>query len=220
MTYTEDNICRWFKLTILLFLSSISVTLYAQEAIPDTILVKTELGHMTTDTTRYYVIHGSREMVIDISSEKKDTVFIDEISDDIRTYYQRELDILKIRALPIEKVYANMVFDYFTIGESIESVTKRLGKKKIQETYTGYQVSFYDKFSKKNEVFDFEFRGGKLWTIQRQSTNTLPTNDVWEAFELVQIEENLNNLENACKALNKKTNSKKSKSKKRKSKRR
>ena len=204
---------KTIQLIIPFFLSFISISFYGQESIPDTILVKTELGHMITDTTRYYVIHGSREMVIDISNEKKDTVFFDDISEEIRDCYQRQLELLEIRALPIEKVYADMVFDYFTIGESIESVTKRLGKKKIHVSGNCYQIAFYDKFSKKNEVFDLIFSDGKIWSIQRQSTNTLPTNDVWEAFELVQIEENLNNLENVCKALNKKKNSKKKRKK-------
>ena len=206
---------KTIQLIIPFFLSFISISFYGQEIIPDTILVRTELGPMIADTTRYYVVHGSKEMIIEISNGKKDTLFDNGISDDIKELYDRQLELIKIRNLPIEKIYANMVFDYFIIGETIESVTKRLGKKKINVNNTGYKVTFYDKFSKKNEVFDFEFRDGKLWTIHRQSTNTLPTNDVWEAFELVQIEENLNNLENVCKALNKKKNSKKKRKKRR-----
>jgi len=204
---------KTFKHIIILFLSFISFSLYGQEVIPDTILVRTEFGPMITDTTRHYVVHGSQEMVINISNEKKDSVFFNEISNDIRKLYDQQLELIKIRALPIDKIYADMVFDYFLIGETIENVTKKLGKKKIHVTYTGYQVAFYDKYSKKNEVFDFEFRGGKLWTIHRQSTNTLPTNDVWEAFELVEIEQNLKDLNAAVEKLKakktKKSNQKK-----------
>ena len=57
---------KTIQLIIPFFLSFISISFYGQEIIPDTILVRTELGPMIADTTRYYVVHGSKEMIIEI----------------------------------------------------------------------------------------------------------------------------------------------------------
>lgn len=108
--------------------------------------------------------------------------------------YRAELNIRKLRELPIEKVDADLVFTYFEIGESIEDVTRRLGKKKVHVSNRGYEVVFFNKFSKRNEVFELCFINGKLSSISRPSINTLPTNNVWMAFQLLELKDILDSL--------------------------
>ena len=91
-------------------------------------------------------------------------------------------------------IYIFNIFTYFTIGETIEEVTRRLGKKKVHVGNRGYEVLFYNKFSKRNELFEFRFVDGKLSSISRPSTNTLPTNNVWMAFKLLEMKDVLESL--------------------------
>ena len=67
---------------------------------------------------KHYVIDGKREMRIYISDEKRDTTIFADICDYTMEKYRAELNIRKIRELPIEKVDADLVFTYFEIGES------------------------------------------------------------------------------------------------------
>ena len=48
--------------------------------------------------------------------------------------------------------------------------------------------------AKKDEVFELCFINGKLSSIGRPSTNTLPTNNVWMAFQLLELKDILDNL--------------------------
>lgn len=158
----------------------------------DTMLVWTTKSPFYEE--KHYVIDGKREMRIYISDEKRDTTIFADICDYTMEKYRAELNIRKIRELPIEKVDADLVFTYFEIGESIEDVTRRLGKKKVHISNRGYEVVFFNKFSKKNEVFELCFINGKLSSISRPSTNTLPTNNVWMAFQLLELKDILDNL--------------------------
>ena len=154
----------------------------------DTMLVWTTKTPLSEE--KHYVIDGKQEMRIYISDEKKDTTIFADICDYTMEKYKAELNSRKIRELPIEKIDADLVFTYFTIGESVEDVTRRLGKKKVHVSNRGYEVVFFNKFSKKNEVFELCFINGKL-----SSTNTLPTNNVWMAFQLLELKDILDNLE-------------------------
>lgn len=192
------------KTFLLAFLSLFAQSFYGQPQKSDTVYVHTWDAPTISYLCKYYVIGGNRLMRVSISKdsiEKKDTTFYDEIDDETMYLYKGILKREKIRALPIEKVEADMVFDYFCIGDSIDKITKQLGRKKIYVYPGGYKVPFYNKFSKKSEVFDFRFMGGKLWNISRPSTNTLPTNNVWAAFHLIQLKESLEDLEVAIKKL-------------------
>lgn len=158
----------------------------------DTMLVWTTKSPFYEE--KHYVIDGKHEMRIYISDEKRDTTIFADICDYTMEKYRAELNIRKIRELPIEKVDADLVFTYFEIGESIEDVTRRLGKKKVHVSNRGYEVVFFNKFSKRNEVFELCFINGKLSSISRPSINTLPTNNVWMAFQLLELKDILDSL--------------------------
>ena len=134
-------------------------------------------------------------MVVYSTEEKQDTTFYDDLSKETEKAYIEELNLIKFRQLPISKVDADKVFYYFRIGEPIESVTKRLGNKKVHITPRGYEVPFYNSFRKKKELFEFTFMDGKLSSMSRASTNTLPTNDVWLAFNIMPFKNQMKNLE-------------------------
>lgn len=170
--------------------SSKSLTNFAHEE--DTMLAWTTKTPFSEE--KHYVIDGTREMRIYISDEKKDTTIFADICDYTMEKYKAELNKRKIQKLPIEKIDADLVFTYFTIGESIEEVTRRLGKKKVHVSNRGYEVIFFNKFSKRNEVFELCFINGKLSSINRPSTNTLPTNNVWMAFQLLELKDILENM--------------------------
>lgn len=158
----------------------------------DTILVWTTKTPLYEE--KHYVIDGCREMRIYVSGEKIDTTVFEDVCDYTMDKYKEELYRRKIRKLPVEKIDADLVFIYFPVGESIEKVTQRLGKKKVHVTNRGYEVLFFNKFSKKNEVFELCFIDGKLASISRPSTNSLPTNNVWMAFQLLELKDVLEDL--------------------------
>lgn len=171
------------------------------QSLSDTILVATDKANFAV--TKYFVLGGTREMVVYQSKEKCDTTFYEDLSDFTKEAYNKELKLIKIRQKHISKINADEVFDYFSIGDSIGNVTKRLGSKKIHITPRGYEVAFYNNKRKKNEIFEFSFFDGKLSSIGRSATNTLPTNDVWLAFKLIPFKEEMNNLEHLIKKLKK-----------------
>lgn len=187
------------KYFITLLLSFIGSDIFAQIGINDTILVLTDKNDVSI--TQHYVVNGSKEMVIYASKVKRDTTFYDNLCEETAAAYDRKLYLIKLRQLPVSKINANQVFSYFNIGDSIEEVTKRLGNKKIHITPKGYEVSFYNSFSKKHEVFEFTFWDGKLSSMSRAATNSLPTNDVWLAFNILPLKEDMNNLEALIKKL-------------------
>lgn len=181
------------KYFITLLLSFVGNYVFAQTDIPDTLLVRTDNDYLSV--TRYYVVGRTKEMVVYSTAEKQDTTFYDDLSKETEKAYIEELNLIKFRQLPISKVDADKVFSYFRIGEPIESVTKRLGNKKVHITPRGYEVPFYNSFRKKKELFEFTFMDGKLSSMSRASTNTLPTNDVWLAFNIMPFKDQMKNLE-------------------------
>ncbi|MEE0671143.1 hypothetical protein [Prevotella sp.] len=181
------------KYFISLLLSFVGEYVFAQTNIPDTLLVRTDKNDLSV--TRYYVVGRTKEMIVYSSAEKQDTTIYDDLCEETKEAYVKELNIMKFRQLPISKIGADKVFSYFRIGESIESVTKRLGNKKVHITPRGYEVPFYNSFRKKNEIFEFTFIDGKLSSMGRASTNTLPTNDVWLAFNIMPLKEQMKDLE-------------------------
>ncbi len=181
------------KYFITLLLSFVGNYVFAQTDIPDTLLVRTDNDYLSV--TRYYVVGRTKEMVVYSTEEKQDTTFYDDLSKETEKAYIEELNLIKFRQLPISKVDADKVFYYFRIGEPIESVTKRLGNKKVHITPRGYEVPFYNSFRKKKELFEFTFMDGKLSSMSRASTNTLPTNDVWLAFNIMPFKNQMKNLE-------------------------
>lgn len=181
------------KYFITLLLSFVGNYVFAQTDIPDTLLVRTDNDYLSV--TRYYVVGRTKEMVVYSTEEKQDTTFYDDLSKETEKAYIEELNLIKFRQLPISKVDADKFFYYFRIGEPIESVTKRLGNKKVHITPRGYEVPFYNSFRKKKELFEFTFMDGKLSSMSRASTNTLPTNDVWLAFNIMPFKNQMKNLE-------------------------
>lgn len=181
------------KYFITLLLSFVGNYVFAQTDIPDTLLVRTDNDYLSV--IRYYVVGRTKEMVVYSTAEKQDTTFYDDLSKETEKAYIEELNLIKFRQLPISKVDADKVFYYFRIGEPIESVTKRLGNKKVHITPRGYEIPFYNSFRKKKELFEFTFMDGKLSSMSRASTNTLPTNDVWLAFNIMPFKNQMKNLE-------------------------
>lgn len=187
---TSLHMIRYF---ITLLLSFVGNYVFAQTDIPDTLLVRTDNDYLSV--TRYYVVARTKEMIVYSTAEKQDTTFYDSLSEETEEAYIKESNLIKFRQLPISKIDADKVFSYFRIGESIESVTKRLGYKKVHVTPRGYEVSFYNSFRKKNEIFEFTFMFGKLSSMSRASTNTLPTNDIWLAFNIMPFIKQMKDLE-------------------------
>ena len=186
------------KIIITSILAAITIVSFAQNDL-DTLLVRTDKNEISV--TKYFVVNGCKEMIVHISNNKCDTTFYDDMSELTREAYIKELKLAKLRQKPISQIYADDVFNYFEIKDSITNVTKRLRNKKIHVTPRGYEVAFYNKFLKRNEIFEFTFFEGKLSSISRASINTLPTNDVWLAFQLMPLKEELNNLEIAIKKM-------------------
>lgn len=50
-------------------------------------------------------------------------------------------------------------------------------------------------------LFQFTFWDGKLASIKRESTNTMPTNDVWSAFMLLEAVDTFRDLGKALEIL-------------------
>lgn len=175
----------------------------ATVSIPDTVLIRTDRGNVIT--SRFYVVNGTNLMRISHNSEteKCDTTFFAGLDEDDRTRYNKEVYLIKLRSKPIEQINDREAFNYFQIGDSIEYFLSKLGSKKVRISYTGYQLSFPDEFSGKPQVIEYKFwDDGILHGIERiTEINTLPTNDVWTAFQLMQIKDSLNDLENAVKLL-------------------
>lgn len=174
----------------------------SQISIPDTVLIRTDRG--STITSRFYVIKGKDMIRVDFysNSEKCDTAFFEGLDEDDKRRYNHEVYLIKLRSKPIEQINDREAFSYFEIGDSIQHFTSRLGSKKVHVSYTGYQLTFPDEITKKPQVIEFCFYDGILKKIERvTSVNSLPTNDVWTAFQLMQIKESLNDLENAINLL-------------------
>ncbi|MBS7377653.1 MAG: hypothetical protein KIG42_06630 [Paludibacteraceae bacterium] len=177
-----------------------SVITYAQE---DTL-------HISTDKrdgivfSRYYVINDSQFMIVHYNKEKNDTIMEDSIPEYYQEHYKREVRIRDIKKKDVSKIDADEVFDYF-FGLTEEELLQKLSNKMVAVDLDGsYQVAFFNKFSKKNEVFSFKIWDGKVSRISRPSTNTLPTNDVWTAFQIIQLKEYLGDMEALIQQLRKK----------------
>lgn len=171
-------------------------------SIPDTILIRTDKGNMIISC--FYVISGKNIMRVSHNqkTEKRDTVFYEGMDEDSEGRYRREVYLLKLKSKPIEQINDREAFDYFSIGDSIQAFTSRLGNKKVHVSYTGYQLIFPDELTKKPQVIEFVFWDGILKKIERiTKVNSLPTNDVWTAFQLMQVKESLNDLEKAINLL-------------------
>lgn len=181
----------------------------SQVSIPDTVLIRTDRGNAIT--SRFYTIKGKDLMRVDLysNSEKFDTTFFEGLDEDDKRRYNHEIYLIKLRRKPIEQINDREAFSYFEIGDSIQHFTSRLGSKKVHVSYTGYQLTFPDEITKKPQVIEFCFYDGILKRIERvTSINSLPTNDVWTAFQLMQIKESLNDLEKAINLLRSKNQTK------------
>ena len=186
--------------SILCFLT-ISSLVYAQNQIPDTILVKTVKNPVFHQ--KHYVLMGETEMIVYFGEEKNDTAYYSPLDAEILPYYQRALSIYNLRLKPVNKIDADEVFDYFPMGSSPEEVIRLLGNKKVSISDNTLEVVFYNHWHKKNEVFTFKFHEGQLYDISRPGTSTLPTSDLRTAFQLVELKSNLKQLEKVVEQLSK-----------------
>ena len=175
------------KLLLFLFISFFCVGLcYAQRkstttldsniAVPDTVLIRTDRGN--TITSRFYVIKGKDLIRIDqySNSEKCDTTFFEGLDEDDKRRYNHEVYLINLRSKPIEQINDREAFSYFEIGDSIQYFTSRLGSKKVHVSYTGYQLTFPDEFTKKPQVIEFCFYDGILKKIERITSVKLIAN--------------------------------------------
>ena len=172
-----------------------------QDQIPDTLLVRTVRNPITDQ--KHYVLKGTTEMIVYFGKEKNDTVYYSPLDSDILPDYERALRIYNLRLKPIKEIDADDVFDYFPLGTTPEEIIQMLGDKQVAISDNLLQVAFYNHWSKKNEIFSFLFKDGKLYGITRPSTNTLPTDDVWVAFQLLELQSNIQKLQQALERLSK-----------------
>lgn len=188
------------KILLIIFLCMAPVITYAQE---DTL-------HISTDKrdgivySRYYVINDSQFMIVHYKAEKNDTIMEESIPEYYQEFYKREVYLRDLKRKDVSKVVADEVFDYFK-GLTEEELLTKLSNKKVAVDLDGsYQAMFFNDKSKKNEVFSFKIWDGKVSRISRPSTNTLPTNDVWTAFQIIQLKEYLGDMEVLIQQLRKK----------------
>lgn len=129
--------------------------------------------------------------------------FFEGLDKDDLQRYNSAIYSIKLRQKPIEQINDREAFDYFEIGDSLEYFLSKLGNKKVHVSYTGYQLSFPDELTEKPQIIEYKFwSDGILHGIERMTkVNTLPTNDVWTAFQLVEIKESLNDLGRAVNLL-------------------
>ena len=169
----------------------------------------------------YYLINGKTiEVHFHNDRNKYDTTFFfNKISPFLMEQYEEESSELRqeriqqeqankrlaeLRNKKVSEIDAREVFDYFPRGIDIVEFTKQMGNKQLAVTPCCYETTFYDKFEKKDILFQFTFSdSGKLTSIKRESTNTMPTNDVWSAFMLQETVETFRDLGKALEILKK-----------------
>lgn len=126
-----------------------------------------------------------------------DTFYFDKMSEYLLEEYNKEVDemqrLAKLKSKNVSEIDAREVFDYFK-GTDIVEFTKLMGNKKLAVTPCCYETTFYDKSEKRNVLFQFTFWDGRLASIKRESTNTMPTNDVWSAFMLLEAVDTFRDL--------------------------
>ncbi len=190
------------RLSFCLLLLLFSFTALAQQyVIPDTLRVLTERSPWYHQ--EYYIIKGKTQMIVNFGKEKNDTLYREHWTEEIEMAYKSALRTYNIRLKNVKDLDADEVFEYFPMGITPEKTLEMLGNKKVSVSDNLLQAAFYNHFSKKNEVFSFKFHEGKLYGITRPGTNTLPTDDVWTAFQLVELRSNINKLQEVIKQLEK-----------------
>ena len=188
------------KILLIIFLCMAPVITYAQE---DTLHISTDKRNGIV-YSRYYVINDSQFMIVHYKAEKNDTIMEESIPEYYQEFYKREVYLRDLKRKDVSKVVADEVFDYFK-GLTEEELLTKLSNKKVAVDLDGsYQAMFFNDKSKKNEVFSFKIWDGKVSRISRPSTNTLPTNDVWTAFQMIQLKEYLGDMEVLIQQLRKK----------------
>lgn len=169
-------------------------------------LYSSKMSPYDTDISRYYIIDSQKMMVI--CTEEKlqyiDTFYFDKMSEYLLEEYNKEVEemqrLAKLKSKNVSEIDAREVFDYFK-GTDIVEFTKLMGNKKLAVTPCCYETTFYDKSEKRDVLFQFTFWDGKLASIKRESTNTMPTNDVWSAFMLLEAVDTFRDLGKALEIL-------------------
>ena len=188
------------KILLIIFLCMAPVITYAQE---DTLHISTDKSDGIV-YSRYYVINDSQFMIVHYKAEKNDTIYEESIPEYYQEFYKREVYLRDLKRKDVSKVVADEVFDYFK-GLTEEELLTKLSNKKVAVDLDGsYQAMFFNDKSKKNEVFSFKIWDRKVSRISRPSTNTLPTKDVWTAFQIIQLKEYLGDMEVLIQQLRKK----------------
>ena len=188
------------KILLIIFLCMAPVITYAQE---DTLHISTDKRNGIV-YSRYYVINDSQFMIVHYKAEKNDTIMEESIPEYYQEFYKREVSLRDLKRKDVSKVVADEVFDYFK-GLTEEELLTKLSNKKVAVDLDGsYQAMFFNDKSKKNEVFSFKIWDRKVSRISRPSTNTLPTKDVWTAFQIIQLKEYLGDMEVLIQQLRKK----------------
>lgn len=173
-------------------------------------LYSSKMTPFDTDINRYYIIY-SNKMMVTCTEEKlqyRDTFYFDKMPEFLLEDYQKEVAhaqrFSKLRSKNVSEIDAREVFDYFPRGTDIVEFTKLMGKKNLAVTPCCYETTFYDKLEKKDILFQFTFsESGKLSSVKRESTNTMPSNDVWSAFMILETVESFRDLSKALEILRK-----------------
>ncbi len=165
-------------------------------------------GYILPDTLKIsdnkYGIKGKRVMKIVNFYGRCDTVYQDGLAQADLSEYNSAIKKAYYRSLPFENINDRNIFNCFYIGDSLQDFLSRLGTKKVHiSDRGGYQITVPDALTKKPETFEFFFYDDKISKIERitRPRNTLPTNDIWTAFQLMQLKDELGDLEKATKRL-------------------
>lgn len=173
----------------------------------DTLLISTD-KYDDEIHSRFYVIDDTILMAVHYHDKNNDTVYIMPIPGDYQYKYERAVYLKNLRKKDVSNILADEVFDYFSNMTEQELLAKLSDKMVAIDMDGSYLASFYNDKTKKNEVFSFQIWNGRVGRMTRPSTNTLPTNNVWMAFQILEMKEYFGNVEELVRQLKKMYSSK------------
>lgn len=167
-------------------------------------------GYRLPDTLQIskdkYGLRGQKIMRIINFYGRRDTIYQHGFTESEIRDYESAIRAAYLRSKPIEKINDREVFSYFAIGDTIQDFLKRTGNKKIHIVDDNcYQLTFPHELTKEPQIIEFNFYDGKLSNIKRITPiNSLPTNNVRTAFQLLKFKDDLDKIEKAVNSQSKK----------------
>ena len=187
--------------------SDVDISVQGNCGVDTLFLYSSKVSPYDTYVRRYYIINSQKMMAtcVDEKLHYQDTFYFDKMPHFLLEDYNKEVakaqKLMNLRNKDISEIDAREVFDYFPRGTDMVDFTRKMGSKELAVTPCCYETTFYDKYEKKNVLFQFTFWDGRLASIKRESTNTMPTNDVWTAFMLLETVDTFRDLGKALEIL-------------------